>query len=42
MQIGDCSLTKGDYYRTPPGGRNSNGSKNGCVVLVVTWPASIG
>jgi quercetin dioxygenase-like cupin family protein len=38
MQIGDVSLVKGDYYRTPPGGRNSNSSKNGCTVLVVTWP----
>jgi anti-sigma factor ChrR (cupin superfamily) len=40
MQIGDVSLTTGDYYRTPPGGRNSNSSKNGCTVLVVTWPAT--
>ena len=40
MQIGDSSLTKGDYYRAPPEGRNWNRSKNGCVVLVVTWPGS--
>jgi quercetin dioxygenase-like cupin family protein len=42
MQIDDVSLTKGDYYRTPPGVRKSNGSQSGCVVLVVTWPGSAG
>ena len=42
MQIGDFSLTKGDYFRTPPGGRNSNRSEHGCVVLVVIWPRTTG